>query len=108
MNEMKLVEKLYQKNQKIQKNKFIFVKTLKMSCNTENGNTCGEQYELEAVVSFDERGQLVLPKDVRKKFNLKVGEKLALISCMTSEGVCCFTLVRTKNMQSILKQTIPF
>lgn len=79
-----------------------------MECNTETGKGCAEHYELEAVVSFDERGQLVLPKDVRKKFNLRVGEKLALISCTNEEGVCCFSLIRTKNMQSLLKQTIPF
>jgi AbrB family looped-hinge helix DNA binding protein len=79
-----------------------------MNCTTDTCTTCEEQYELEAVVSFDERGQLVLPKDVRKKFNLEVGEKLALISCMNEQGVCCFTLVRTKNMQDLLKKTIPF
>lgn len=100
-----------QKNQKKQKNyKYyhIFVKIYPMECNTDNCTSCEEKYELEAVVSFDERGQLVLPKDVRTKFNLEVGEKLALISCMNEEGVCCFTLVRTKNLQSLLKQTIPF
>jgi len=32
---------------------------------------CDPCYEIEAVVSFDDRGQLVLPKDLRKKFDLK-------------------------------------
>ena len=79
-----------------------------MPCTNESCGPEGNCYELEAVVTFDERGQLVLPKDVRKKFNLTPGEKLALVSCTNAEGVCCFTLMRTKNMQEILKATIPF
>lgn len=79
-----------------------------MPCTDESCGPNGSCYELEAVVTFDDRGQLVLPKDVRKKFNLTPGEKLALVSCTNAEGVCCFTLMRTKNMQEILKSTIPF
>lgn len=89
-------------------------------------NSC----EIEAIVSFDERGQLVIPKDLRKKFNLKAGDKFALISCMTpqqtsncaspDEGeqasccssedqdstICCFTLINTKQLRGIVAQSL--
>ncbi len=59
---------------------------------------CGESennFELEAVISFDERGQLVLPKDVRAKFNLEAGEKFALVSCTNNGELCCFNIIKT-------------
>lgn len=59
-------------------------------------------YELEAVISFDERGQLILPKDVRAKFGLEAGEKFALISCSENGRLCCFHIIKT----NMLNQTI--
>ena len=89
---------------------------------TNNKNSC----EIEAIVSFDERGQLVIPKDLRKKFNLQAGDKFALISCMSGDGagcgpsegetsccttddsnsLCCFTLVNTKQLKGLVAQTL--
>ena len=55
---------------------------------------------IEAVVSFDNRGQLVLPKDLREKYNLKPGDKFAVISCTDDVGdLCCFSLVKAKDLQ---------
>ena len=79
---------------------------------SENNNCT----QIEAIVSFDERGQLVIPKDLRKKFNLKPGDKFALISCMTSCGeddscgnesnLCCFTLVHTDQLKGVVNQAL--
>ena len=35
---------------------------------------------VEAILGVDERGQMVLPKDVRERAGIQTGEKLALIS----------------------------
>ena len=67
-----------------------------------NLNCC----QVEAIVSFDERGQLVIPKDVRKKFNLKAGEKFAFISCTDNKDLCCFTLVKTNALQGMVKRAL--
>lgn len=63
---------------------------------------CDPCYEIEAVVSFDDRGQLVLPKDLRKKFDLKAGEKFLLASCTDKSGLCCFTLVKTNSLNHLV------
>ena len=68
-------------------------------CDTK-GNDC---YQVEAIVSFDERGQLVVPKDVRKKFNLQAGEKFAFVSCTNKDELCCITLIKTKEIEGMLK-----
>ena len=72
------------------------------STSKKNPSCC----QVEAIVSFDERGQLVIPKDVRKKFNLNAGEKLALISCNSGDELCCFTLMRTSSMQGLVKSML--
>ena len=40
--------------------------------------TCG--CRVESIVSVDERGQMVLPKDAREKAGIHPGDKLAVIS----------------------------
>lgn len=68
-----------------------------------NDNTsCDDSYEIEAVISFDERGQLVFPKDVRKKFNLKAGEKFLMISCTSNDELCCFSIIKTKALNKMV------
>ncbi len=66
--------------------------------------------QVEAIVSFDDRGQLVIPKEVRKKYNLNAGDKFALISCSTNQGndsaTCCFTLMKTQELEGMVKQTL--
>lgn len=72
---------------------------LPQASTNSNSNSC---YEIEAVVSFDDRGQLVLPKDLRKKFKLKAGEKFLLASCTDDKGLCCFTLVKTNSINHLV------
>ncbi|NIV93869.1 hypothetical protein GWN42_14015 [candidate division KSB1 bacterium] len=64
---------------------------------------------LESVVSVDERGQLVLPKDLREKWGLQGGDKIAIVTCVKGGEICCATLVKpdllTKNFQLKLDWT---
>jgi AbrB family looped-hinge helix DNA binding protein len=42
----------------------------------------------------DEKGQMVLPKDIRERGGIRPGEKMALISWEKDGSICCFTLIR--------------
>ncbi len=69
----------------------------KMSClagSGENSSCC----KVESLVSVDERGQMVLPKDLREKANIKPGDKLAVISWEKDGAICCFTLVKADSL----------
>jgi antitoxin PrlF len=68
----------------------------------ENYKPC---YQVDAIVSVDERGQLVLPKDIRTKLNIKGGEKLALISWKEKEN-CCLTLVKADCLTEMVKELL--
>jgi AbrB family looped-hinge helix DNA binding protein len=58
---------------------------------------------VEAVASIDDRGQMVLPKAIRKRADIKAGDKLA-ISVLESGGkVCCITLIKTEELADMVR-----
>jgi AbrB family looped-hinge helix DNA binding protein len=56
-----------------------------------NGDTC---CKIDAVVTMDAKGQIVLPKDLREKVGLKPNDKLAVVAVEKDGKVCCLTLVK--------------
>jgi len=58
---------------------------------------------VEAILGVDERGQMVLPKDVRERAGIQTGEKLALISCEKDGRVCCLALVKAGDLSGMVK-----
>lgn len=49
---------------------------------------------MESLIGVDERGQMVLPKELRDRAGIATGDKFALISWEKDGQICCFTLVR--------------
>lgn len=62
--------------------------------------------KIEALVSVDERGQLVLPKDIREKANLKAGDKLALISWSKGEEIILLAMIKSDLMMNLVKDLL--
>ncbi|KPV62493.1 MAG: SpoVT / AbrB like domain protein [Candidatus Bathyarchaeota archaeon BA1] len=60
--------------------------------------------KLEALVTLDEKGQIVIPKDLREKAKINAGDKLAVIYCEREGRVCCISLIRAEDLaESITK-----
>jgi antitoxin PrlF len=76
-----------------------------MSCcaSSANNQPC---CKVESVVSVDERGQMVLPKDLREKANIKAGDKLAVVSWGQNEGVLCLALIKAEDLNGLVKQML--
>lgn len=49
---------------------------------------------IESLISVDERGQMVLPEELRDRAKIRAGDKLALISWQKDGEVCCLTLIK--------------
>ena len=62
---------------------------------------CSTCCKVEALVSVDERGQMVLPKDVREKMEIKAGDKLSLVSLSCGEKLCCVALVKADDLSKM-------
>src|SRR5512137_2741825 len=70
------------------------------------GCTPGSGCRVEAVLGVDERGQMVLPKDVREKAGIRTGDKLALISWARDGEVCCLALMKVENLSGMVKDVL--
>jgi len=59
---------------------------------------------VDSLVTVDERGQMVLPKDVRQRAGIKAGDKLALITWGDDDGEsCCLFLIKTERLTGMVK-----
>jgi AbrB family looped-hinge helix DNA binding protein len=58
---------------------------------------------VEAIVTVDERGQMVLPKDVREKAGIKAGDKLTLVSMDREGKTCCIVMMKTDELAGMVR-----
>jgi AbrB family looped-hinge helix DNA binding protein len=61
---------------------------------------------IESIVSVDERGQMVIPKEVREAAGLKPGDKLAVIMWRGADRSCCLTLIKTDELRGIIRDKL--
>jgi antitoxin PrlF len=50
--------------------------------------------KINAIVTLDSKGQIVLPKELREKANLKPNDKLALIALEKENQICCIVMLK--------------
>ena len=60
--------------------------------------------KIESLLTVDDRGQMVLPKELRERANIRPGDKLALISWKKGGEVCCFTLIKADALADRVKE----
>jgi len=77
-----------------------------VGCSGGEGEPKGECCNVDAVVTVDGRGQIVLPKELREKAGIKAGDKFAMISCLSEGKVCCISLVRAGDFADTIKVTL--
>jgi antitoxin PrlF len=69
---------------------------------TSNRECC----KVDAIITVDAKGQMVLPKDLREKAKLKPNDKLAVI-CFERDGdICCMVLVKADALGSTVKNML--
>jgi AbrB family looped-hinge helix DNA binding protein len=65
-----------------------------------------EEYRVESIVTVDERGQMVLPKDIREKAGIKAGDKLALVTLEKNGKVCCIHLMKADELAGKAREVV--
>jgi antitoxin PrlF len=63
----------------------------------------GQCCTVTGVVSVDERGQIVLPKDLRDQAGIKAGDKLAVVALGEPRETCCLMLLKTNELNGMVK-----
>ncbi len=61
---------------------------------------------IDAVITMDAKGQIVLPKDLREKANIKPNEKLAVVACEKNGEVCCIMMVKADRLVNAVTKTL--
>ncbi|HPI92425.1 MAG TPA: HgcAB-associated protein [Deltaproteobacteria bacterium] len=69
-------------------------KNQEICCSGSPSSCC----KVESLISMDERGQMVLPKDLRERAHITPGDKLAVISWTKDGEVCCITLIKADHL----------
>jgi AbrB family looped-hinge helix DNA binding protein len=59
--------------------------------------------KVDAVVTVDSKGQIVLPKDLREKAKLKPNDKLAVMGCGGNGEICCIIMVKAEDLGETMK-----
>ena len=62
--------------------------------------------KIDAVVSVDAKGQIVLPKNLREKAKIKPNDKLAVIGFERDNEVCCIIMVKVDALENSLKNML--
>ena len=61
---------------------------------------------VESIITVDERGQMVLPKDLRDKAGIVAGDKLAVVSWSKDGQIYCISLIRADAMAGIVRNVL--
>jgi antitoxin PrlF len=75
----------------------------KVGC-MQGGDKGGSCCKVESLISVDERGQMVLPKDLRERASIKAGDKLAVITWEKEGALCCFTLIKADSLAGGIRE----
>jgi AbrB family looped-hinge helix DNA binding protein len=62
--------------------------------------------KVEAVTSIDERGQMVLPKEIRERADIQPGNKLGIIVWEKAGKVCCLTLIKMGELSGMVRDLL--
>lgn len=67
---------------------------------------CCADCRVESLVTVDERGQMVLPKEIREKAGIGPGDKLALVVWEQGGEVCCLMLVKAEELTGMVRDRL--
>lgn len=62
--------------------------------------------KVESLITIDERGQMVLPKEIRDKAGIKPGDKFAIVSWEEDGKICCLSLLKAENFSEMVKELL--
>ncbi|MCW3994979.1 MAG: HgcAB-associated protein [Candidatus Bathyarchaeota archaeon] len=68
--------------------------------------SCRDTCRIDAVITMDVKGQIVLPKDLREKANMKPNDKIAVVACEKDGEVCCIMMVKAEKLVSAVTKTL--
>jgi antitoxin PrlF len=72
----------------------------------EPARTAGDGFRFESLIAVDDRGQMVLPKELRDKAKIGAGDKFAVISWEKEGNPCCFSLIKAEELAGMVRDLL--
>jgi antitoxin PrlF len=63
-------------------------------------------FKVQALVGIDDRGQMVLPKEIRAKAGIRGGDKLALTTSGREGKICCILLTKSDEPVQVMQSAL--
>jgi antitoxin PrlF len=62
--------------------------------------------KVEALVTVDKKGQILLPKDLREKENINEGDKFAIVNVAPGGKPCCLILMKADILEPMVQNVL--
>jgi len=62
--------------------------------------------KVDAIVTIDSKGQIVLPMDIRKRAKLMPKDKLAIIGYERGNEICCIMLLKAEKLGTAVNKVL--
>ena len=62
--------------------------------------------KIDAIITMDAKGQVVLPKDLRDKAGLKAADKIAVVAYEREGKVCCIVMIKAERLAGAVSKTL--
>ena len=62
--------------------------------------------KIDAIITMDAKGQVVLPKDLRDKAGLKAADKIAVVAYEKEGKVCCIVMIKAERLTGAVNKTL--
>ncbi len=85
--------------------KLIYMENQNVVLHNTSAGCCGA-FRVESLIAVDERGQMVLPKEIREKAHIQPGEKLALVACEQNGHICCLMLIKADELAEMVRERL--
>ena len=73
-----------------------------MNVNSCNDDAC----KIDAIITMDAKGQIVLPKDLREKADLKAADKIAVVAYEKEGKICCIVMIKAERLAGAVSKTL--
>ncbi len=69
-------------------------------------SSCGQGFRVDAVITIDSKGQMVIPKDLREKADLRSNDKVAIVAFEKEGEVCCILMIKAERLCGEINKTL--
>ncbi|MFX1412858.1 MAG: HgcAB-associated protein HgcC [Promethearchaeota archaeon] len=76
------------------------------NCACDSPNTDSTCCKVEALVTVDAKGQILLPKDLRENENIQKGDKFAIINVAPKGKPCCLILMKADILEPMVQDAL--